>query len=112
MVPPVDVIYEDAETGQTLALRVRTTIKDRSAYEVHAHKNGWPTKNPMQNALFLWSGFLAWSALRRSPDAPAQLRTASPDDFFDAVLDVVPVADDEAADAVDPTQPAPGNEHD
>lgn len=110
MVPPVDVIYEDAETGETMALRVKTTIKDRSAYEVHAHKNGWPTKNPMQNALFLWSGFLAWSALRREPDAPAQLRTPTPDAFFDAVLDVVPVGDDAEVDAVDPTQPALGSE--
>lgn len=112
MVPPVDVIYEDSDSGETMALRVSTTIKDRSAYEVHAHKNGWPTKNPMQNALFLWSGFLAWSALRRSPDAPAQLRTSTPDEFFDVVLDVVPVSDESEVEAVNPTPPAHGSEHD
>lgn len=110
MVPPVDVIYEDEFTGEIMQIRVKTTIKDRTSYEVHAHRSGWPTERPMQTAMFLWTGFLAWSALRRSPDAPAQLKTKTPDEFLDAVLDVVPVVEEDAIDVVDPTLPAPGSE--
>lgn len=112
VLPPVNVIYEDADTGDTMMITVKTTLKDRSAYEVHAHKSGWPTKNPMQNATFLWFGFLAWSALRREPEAPAQLRTAGPDAFFDAVIDVVPSDDEGEATIVDPTLEAPGSASD
>lgn len=110
-IPPVEVTFEDQATGETLAVTVQTTIKDRSAYEIHAHKHGWPTERPMQTATFLWSGFLAWSALRRDPGAPAQLKTATPDEFFDVVLDVIPVVDDEdEVPHVTPTDAAPGSE--
>lgn len=110
-IPPVEVIYDDAETGERMAVTVQTTLKDRSAYEIHAHKNGWPTERPMSTAIFLWSGFLAWSALRRVPDAPAQLKTATPDAFFDAVIDVVPVEEQEGDEStVDPTRAAAGHE--
>lgn len=110
--PPVDVIYTDPETRQLMALRVRTKIKDRSAYEVHAHKNGWPTERPMTTAMFLWSGFLAWSALRRDPNAPACLKTPSPDAFIDFIEDVQLVTDEDEADQLDPTQGEAGHDGD
>lgn len=111
-IPPVEVTFEDQTTGETLAVTVQTTIKDRSAYEIHAHKNGWPTDRPMRTATFLWSGFLAWSALRRDPNAPAQLKTTTPDQFFDAILDVIPLDEDENGEMpqVDPSHAAPGSE--
>lgn len=111
-IPPVEVTFVDDVTGDNLAIVVQTTIKDRSAYEIHAHKNGWPTERPMQTATFLWSGFLAWSALRREADAPAQLKTRTPDEFFDAILDVIPVSEEEGEETlVTPTEAAAGHEH-
>lgn len=110
-IPPVEVTFIDDQTGELLAIEVQTTIKDRSAYEVHAHKNGWPTEKPMSTATFLWSGFLAWSALRREPDAPAKLKTRTPDEFFDVILDVIPIAEEEGEETiVTPTHAAPGHE--
>ena len=110
-VPPVEVIFDDHESGERMAVTVQTTIKDRSAYEIHAHKNGWPTDRPMNTATFLWSGFIAWSALRREPNAPQQLKTATPDAFFDAIIDVVPVTEEAGEETtVDPSLAAPGSE--
>lgn len=109
-IPPVEVTYEDAESGEVRAIAVQVTIKDRSAYEIYAHKHGWPTDRPMLTAVFLWTGFQAWSALRREPNAPEQLKTRTPDEFFDVILDVMPVVDEEEADTVSPFLAAPGHE--
>lgn len=101
IIPAVEVVYED-EVGELMALTVQTTSKDAAAYEVHAAKNNWPTEIPMQNAMFLWHGFIAWSALRREPDAPAKLKTPTPDSFLEAIVSALPADSDEAT-VVDPT---------
>lgn len=102
--PSLDVLYEDPDTNQMMAMRVRPTLKDRAAYEIQAHKNNWPTKNPMQTATFTWFAFQAWSALRRESAAPVFLRTDSLDQFLEVVQNVEPVSEEGEETIVDPTQ--------
>ena len=103
IIPAIEVVDEDDQTGELMALTVQTTSKDAAAYEVHAPKHGWPTEVPMSNAMFLWHGFVAWSALRREPNAPAKLKTATPVAFMEAIVSALP-ADESDATVVDPTQ--------
>lgn len=97
-VPVLTVTYENDE-NELVELKVKATIKDMSSYELAASRQNWPTTP--QGAPMLWSAYLAWSALRRDPNAPTRLKTANVDDFLD-VVEMVGPADEE--EPVDPTR--------
>lgn len=103
--PQLSVIHD--LHGQLEEIIVQPTSRDAAAYELQAHKHNWPTEQAMKHAPFLYFGAMAWSALRRSPEAPEKLKTKGVQEFLDTVLEVTPAVDEdgeEITEEVDPTQ--------
>lgn len=89
--PMIAAIYHENAAGQEVETIVKTTMKDLAAYDIHAHKNHWPQA---QAAPFVWTSFIAWSALRRASDAPPEISGLSYDDFMDRITTIAPVEDE------------------
>lgn len=81
-------------------LDVRSGAGDLMRYELHSHRQNWPTG---ERGAFLQTSFIAWSAAKRQG-----LTSLKWDQFFDQLDDLDPqTEDDDAAAGLDPTSPAP-----
>ncbi len=75
---------------------VQTTPADQIRFELTASKQGWPGLN--DGAAFLWSGFLAWSACKRTGQTDLKWEA-----FRDS-LSALDMDTDAGGDVVDPTE--------
>ena len=81
---------------------VQTDNRDLVRWDVTRARKGWPE---FQDAMFLWSTFLAWSVMQREKQTSLKL-----DDFLDQCVEASPLAaetpdDPEGVETVGPTQP-------
>jgi hypothetical protein len=93
------VTYGDQHDNSTWSwATVRTGIRDRTAYEVEAHRRGWPSIS--DGGFVLMMRYTAWHALHERGDYPAPFG-----DFAQQAWDVQPVAAPDDAEPVGPTRP-------
>jgi hypothetical protein len=94
--PRIEVLLE----GRDEAVTVQTRNPDLVLWDRTRAKHHWPK---LDEAPFLWLTFLAWSAMRRAGDIPADM---SYEKFEASTLDVAAQNDDDESEEGAPFPPS------